>query len=439
MSLLQKIFINQDLNYTLANKIIGIVKGPITLLFIFKFLSSNEQGIWFTFISLGALSVFAELGFTAIISQFISHEYAHLKISHGYIIGKRITLDKLFSLIHYAIKLYIFIIPLGVILLFFAGYFIFSNNQFHVLLMWFFYSLIGGLQLFLSLLNSITQGFDKIALVQKNILLGGLIAPFIMWSGLFFNFGIMSLVVGSGIAAIVMIVFIFHVNKKVWLQFLRHKLIYKYSWFHEIIPLQIKYGASFISGYFISYFYTPMIYKFESPEVAGQFGLTMSMLIMILTICMSWIEIKIPKMNILVAHKNQIQLKETFKNEARISLILFTIGMALFYLFILIINKYSFYNERFLSTYNIFLLIIVFIPNIFMDFLGKYSRLHKAEPLYIMSLTTGLLYFIAINFLRLESFHLVHLLYIILCINWFIALPFSYYVVKKFNAEYYKV
>lgn len=439
MSLLQKWFTNHDLNYTLANKILGIIKGPITILLIFKFLSNNEQGIWFTFISLGALSVFAELGFTAIISQFISHEYAHLQISNGYIYGKRAVIDKLFSLIHYAIKLYIFIVPLGVIILFLAGFYVFSNDQFNILLMWFFYSLIGGLQLFLSLLNSITQGFDKVALVQKNILLGGLIAPFTIWGGLCFNFGIMSLVAGSGIAAIVMMIFIFYANKKIWLQFLRHKLKYKYSWLNEIIPLQIKYGASFISGYFISYFYTPMIYKFEDPKVAGQFGLTISLLVMILTICMSWIEIKIPKMNILVAHKNQNQLQKIFKKEAKTSLTLFIIAIILFYLSILIINKYNFYNERFLSPYNIFLLIIIFIPNIFMDFLGKYSRLHKAEPLYIMSLTTGLLYFIAINFLRLDSFHLVHLLYIILFINWFVALPFSYHVVKKFNIEYYKV
>jgi len=52
--------------FTLTNSLWRIVSGPVTLIFIPLFLTPEIQGYWYTFGSLAALSIFADLGFTTI-------------------------------------------------------------------------------------------------------------------------------------------------------------------------------------------------------------------------------------------------------------------------------------------------------------------------------------------------------------------------------------
>ena len=52
---------------------------PLILLSIPFFLTPEVQGFWYTFISLAALSVLADLGFSNIILQFSAHEFAFLR------------------------------------------------------------------------------------------------------------------------------------------------------------------------------------------------------------------------------------------------------------------------------------------------------------------------------------------------------------------------
>ena len=64
--------LNRDIFFSGANQAWKLVSGPFVLLFIPLFLTPEHQGFWFTFISVSALSIFAELGFNNIIMQFSS-------------------------------------------------------------------------------------------------------------------------------------------------------------------------------------------------------------------------------------------------------------------------------------------------------------------------------------------------------------------------------
>src|SRR5574344_2089453 len=69
---------SKDLLYTAINQLWRIVAGPLVLIFIPLYLTPTEQGYWYTFISIAALAVFADLGFSTIILQFAAHEFAYL-------------------------------------------------------------------------------------------------------------------------------------------------------------------------------------------------------------------------------------------------------------------------------------------------------------------------------------------------------------------------
>jgi hypothetical protein len=95
----------KDLLATFASQVWRILSSPITMLMIPFFLSATEQGYWYLFCSLSALSVFADLGFSNIIMQFSAHEYAFLSISYdNQLVGDKTIISKLGSFYRFSIK-----------------------------------------------------------------------------------------------------------------------------------------------------------------------------------------------------------------------------------------------------------------------------------------------------------------------------------------------
>jgi len=249
--IIKKLEIDNALLWVLINKFWSVAKGPISLFFIISYLSPEDQGLWYTFLSLGALTVFAEMGFTSIITQFVSHEYTHLNEINGFLKGNTQSRDKLVSLVRYALKFYLILIPLAIVLLYFVGKYFLTDASSEVFLLWMVFSVAGGIQLLVSLLQSIVEGFDKVALVQKNIFVGSLVLPIVNWTLLYFNFGLSTLVVSNIVSIVLMLSLFYFRTKKLFFQITRHTIVTKYKWFNEIVKLQWKYAVSWMAGYFI--------------------------------------------------------------------------------------------------------------------------------------------------------------------------------------------
>lgn len=78
--------ISRDVLYTQANQIWKAASGLVTLLLIPVFLTQQEQGYWFTMMSLASLSILADLGFFQVTLQFAAHEFAYLKFDNNDIV-----------------------------------------------------------------------------------------------------------------------------------------------------------------------------------------------------------------------------------------------------------------------------------------------------------------------------------------------------------------
>ena len=436
--IINKLEIDNALLWVLTNKLWAVAKGPISLIFIISFLSPEEQGLWYTFGSLGALTVFAEMGFTSIITQFVSHEYAHFSEQNGFLKGKYENRDRLVSLIRYALKFYLIVVPLAIVLLYFVGKYFLVDVDSTVFLLWMLFSVTGGMQLLVSLLQSIVQGFDKIALVQKNIFIGSLVLPLLNWTLLYLGFGLSTLVIANIVSIVLMLSLFYLKTKKIFFQVSKHKIKIKYKWFNEIVKLQWKYAVSWMAGYFIFQFMTPMIYKHEGSVLAGQFGLTLSLIKTISGISGSWLETKVPKMNMLIAHKDRVSLNHMFKKNALIGFFIFLGISAVFLLAIYLINNYNFYAERFLPLYLAFLLIVLEIPNVITGYLAKYLRAHKEEPYYAISVLMGVLFFFIISLLSFEKYRIEEVVLFLNIASWLVILPLAVYIFKKFKIKYDK-
>jgi hypothetical protein len=79
--------------------------GLVTLLLIARFLSSREQGYYYTFGSLVAIQIVFELGFSYVILQMASHERVHLTISPDYkVSGDAVAHARLASVLQRAVR-----------------------------------------------------------------------------------------------------------------------------------------------------------------------------------------------------------------------------------------------------------------------------------------------------------------------------------------------
>ncbi len=427
--------IDIDILWIIFNKVWSILKGPITILFILKFLCPEEQGLWYTFISLGALSVFAELGFTTIITQFVSHEYANLNEVDGILLGPKEHIERIISLIRFSIYFYIIIIPAAILVLCLVGYIYFGMKIDNTFFAWSVFSIVGGLNLLFSLLQAIYQGLDKVKKTQINILTGSILMALFNWTLLYFNFAIWALTLGNLLGLTIMLILLYYTAPAFWHQIIKFKIENKYNWFHEIINLQWKYAISWASGYFIFFLLIPAVYKYTGKTEAGQLGVAQSMVGAISGIAASWIVSKIPKFNILVAKKQRVQLNTLFIKSSIQGFVLQVSLSIILIIFLFIILKYTTYGNRFLNISMTILIITSQIAQSVINFIAFYLRAHKEEPFVWLSAFNGIVMG-ALIFFILPKWGLSILLTSINVLLWVIILPLALIIFSKCKRRY---
>ena len=80
----------------------------------------------------------------------------------------------------------------------------------------------------------------------------------------------------------------------------------------EIFPYQWKIALSWISGYFIFQLFNPVLFATEGAVVAGQMGMTLSVLNAVQAFSMSWMNTKVPRLSGLIEMKQYTELDAIF-------------------------------------------------------------------------------------------------------------------------------
>lgn len=420
--------VDKAIAWTIINRSIGVIKGPLSLYFIITFLTPKIQGVWYAFGSLSALTIFAELGFLTIITQFVSHEFAFMSETSGYIKGSQVQLNRFFGLIKFSFKFYFVIVPVAIALLATTGLFFFRSEVQTIKLAWIVYAIAGGIDLMLSLSQAIYAGVNKVKEAQINALIYTTISSVATWILLILDFGIWAIVYGNLIGVFMAIIVFYYRGRIFWRQVIAFKYIQKHSFLKETLPLQLKYAVSWISAYFILHILIPTAYKFASKVEAGQLGITLALVGAITLISNSLINAKLPVVNMLVANANYTDLNVLFKRLFKQSVALQTVGclMALIMLIILEVY-YPEYTKRFLPKYHIVLLMALQFPQLVINFLSIYMRAHKEEPLMWAIFIQSILIIVTVPFC-MYFYSLKVVLYSMNVIYFLVALPLTIYI-----------
>ncbi|WP_321422008.1 hypothetical protein [uncultured Methanobacterium sp.] len=416
--------IDKAIIYTNIGLLWTSISGFFSVIFIVKFLTISQQGYWYTFTSLGALTTFAELGFTTIITQFISHEYAHLEEKNGVLNGNKDRIDRTISLIKFSFKFYLVIISIAFLILSTIGVIFLGEltSDYQILLAWILYSFTGALMLMVTLFGAVLKGFNKVEKVQKVITLAGIASSVTMWIALFLGLGLWSL----GFAGLVNILFCLllyiHSSYDLFNQIAHKKVVGKYRWLKETIPLQWRYAVSWISGYFIFQFMVPVAMFYAGAPTAGKLGLSLVMVRFVQSMASSWGMTKVPQLNIYVAQKTRKNLDELFKNIQWQSLMVYILGSVGLIFTMLIIFPIVNWENRILPIEEIIILFIAEGINLIVFNWAFYLRAHKQEPYMRISLLNATLvalgiwvsyYLFSSTFIALFSFLMVQLIMLI--------------------------
>lgn len=391
MNRIKKIF-NHDFRQTAINQLWRLCSGPFLLLLIPLYLTAETQGYWYTFTSLAALAILADMGFSTVLLLFSAHEFSHLSFNDKKnLIGKEANLIRMATLFVFAIRWSVTMALVTFPLVILIGFYILDSKQSVTdwKLPWLIYGASSVLVFFNSMITSFIEGCDSVGDAQKIRFQTSLVTVGTTLALLICGTGLYALATSLFAGAITHSFLIFKKYNNMLFQLYKKGSTEHHPWRQEILPLIWRFAISWISGYFIFSIFTPIAFHYYGAIEAGKVGLSMAVCTAIFGISNIWITAITPKLNIYVAQKNYSALNSEFKKILCLATTTYLLGISTFILFIIFSKNYFPIAERFLSIKTFAMLALGWLAQLIINTLAIYMRTHKKEPLVLVSVTNG--------------------------------------------------
>ncbi len=390
--------IDRAILYTLFGRGWSMLAGLITIGFITKYLSTAEQGFYYTFTSLLGLQIVFELGMSYVVLQFASHEMAHLAWTpEGSLEGDEKARSRLRSLLVLVAKWYgtiSLLIILGVLP---TGWIFFSMNSHQVNVSWQFawtwLVMSAALNIFIIPIIAILEGCGHVAEVARMRMVQGVAGSLTCWIALTAGGGLLAMPAMNTVMVAVGLAWLWY-EYRVFFKalFSAHLPESRISWQSEIWPFQWKIALSWLSGYFIFQLFAPVLFAYRGPIAAGQLGMSLSIVSAISSVAIAWVNTKTPLFGNLIALKRYRELDALFFRVLKQSTAVVILGVSCMLLIkIYLASAGNPLNERILPMLPFLLLLLTVIVNHIIFAEAAYLRSHKAEPFMLLSVIMGVL------------------------------------------------
>lgn len=295
MSVRKMLGLDGAVAYTLLARLFNIVSSIGTVLLILRFLNPVEQGYYYTLLSLAALQMIFELGFSFVILQLAAHETAHLKLNpDGSIEGDPAAHSRLASVFQLAVRWYlraaialaVLLLPLGVI---FFAHKSTPGTQVHWAGPWVTVVLAVSLAFLLTPLFSFLEGCNQVRQVAQMRMYQALVTLISSWIAIASGHGLYApALVNFG--SIVLGLFLVYTRRGLLGGLLRHSTSSAtVCWREEVWPFQWKIAVAWLCSYFTMQVFTPILFALRGPQEAGRMGLSLSVVAYIPFLALCWI------------------------------------------------------------------------------------------------------------------------------------------------------
>lgn len=305
---------------SLAARGAQISSGFITLLVVGHFFDLRTQGYFFTFNSLIALQVFAEMGLSMVLIQFAAHEMPRLRWDQGILTGDPVSKGRMKQLLHFsfmwfgvtAVLLLVLLIPGG--MWFFAHSTVAEAQPTSVMASWSLLVLFVSGNLLVTALCNIIEGTGQVSEVAAVRLAQAVSGAAVAWASIAAGAGLMALALQNFTMLAIGLAYLLGQRRTFLVDLLKAPpAADSLRWKSDIFPFQWRIAVSWLSGYFIFQFSTPLLFASHGPEAAGRMGMSMQIFSAISSVCIIFISARAPAFGRLVASQARTELDNLFR------------------------------------------------------------------------------------------------------------------------------
>jgi O-antigen/teichoic acid export membrane protein len=380
--------------YAMANRLWGSASGLLTAVLVAAFFTPEIQGFYFTFLSLLTLQTFVELGFGELLQQFVSHEWA--RTTSPRVDERERSLSRLAGLFRFSVRWYG-----GVALLLGAGLGIAGSVYFRAFsrestisweLAWWIAVAATAFSVLLTPLVSLLEGANRVEKVQGVRLLQGLASRIAGFLAIASGFGLFAIAVTRVVSFLAGVFGLgrdaLGLARRLWIRPLDGTDV---SYRRELWPLQWKFALSWLSGYLLYSLFTPVLFAFHGPGLAGRMGMTAAAATAISSAAFAIMATKVPRLAILAAGRDYPAMDALFRRATVSSVLVSAAGAALFLSLLVFARRLDLeLASRFLPTLETSLFLAALVLQQVRFAMGSYLRAHKAEPFVLLSVVEGL-------------------------------------------------
>lgn len=351
------------------------------------------------------MQTLVELGLHGVIINFSSHEWARLQLEpDGSIAGDESALKRLAGLKQFVTRWYAM-----VALVFFLGCGLggaaFLNHRPSGVGWgppWICLVALNALLLWAWAFSAMLEGCNQMTQVNRVRLFQFVCGSALVWCSMAMGLGLWSLVISVAV----------RLAWDYWLICIRYRQFWNslhvnpgagaISWKSEIWPLQWRMAVLGVAGYLAFSLFVPVMFYCHGSVVAGQMGMTWTVLTAIESAAYSWVQVRAPLFGMLVARRDWRELDRVFRRLTVISWSFYAVCAVALTTSIWILNAIPYRQTQLLATRLLGLEpTLVFALAFLLLHLPRcqtiYVRSHKQDPFLISGIVShGLIGFLVV-------------------------------------------
>jgi hypothetical protein len=296
--------------FTSLARVVSIAGSTVTVLLIVRFLSPVEQGYYYTLLSLVALQVVFELGFSFVIQQLAAHECVHLELREdGSVSGDPASHARLASALQLSVRWYsmaavamgLLLVPLGA--LFFAHRATPATAQVAWQGPWLLAVAASMAGLWCQPFYSFLDGCGQMRAVAALRLRQAVVGMALAWTAMLLHHGLYSpalVIAGQVVAGL----FFLTTRRHLLMGLLGHQARdASIRWSREVWPFQWRIAVSWMCSYLTIQVFIPILFALRGPVEAGQMGMSLSITGYMTSLVLPWITTKATPFGRLIAQR----------------------------------------------------------------------------------------------------------------------------------------
>lgn len=402
--LLNRMEVDQAVFYAMSARYWQFLAGPVTLALVMRFFSPTEQGYYFTFWSVIGLQAFFEFAFPQTILTTASHQWGKLRRGErGEIVGDVDARSRLVHLFRTSVAVYAVLALVFGAFLSIGGFWFFSDSQGQDVPAWqmpwlTLVAFSAASFLFIPCL-SILEGCDQVKAIYQLQLARAVLGNVVVWIGILLGYTLWLPAAAVAARLICEVVLVSWRYASFFQVFLSPPSAARLDWRGEIWPFQSRLMLKGFFNYLNSDLIVPVLFRYQNAVVAGQFGMTWSILMALRGVASAWVRTRAPKMGTLVAQRDYVELDRIFKRVSGIAIAAMITLSACVVLGLLVLPWLGTgYEVRFLGPVATAVLCVGLTASILIEFQWLYLHAHGQSPYVFVTiaccLTSGVLIWI---------------------------------------------